>query len=96
MDILSHMSQQQPAPMHRANSALEVPLPQHPGGYPSLEPYMPQWSSESVPAELPNHVVNRLLMRQPLAGDRYPSAFPIASIKSSSSCGLCGYHRHLH
>ena len=48
-----------PLPLGRANSALEVPPAQ---SLSSPLPYMPQWQSESVPAELPNHVVNRLLM----------------------------------
>lgn len=46
-------------PLGRANSALEVPPAQ---SLSSPLHYMPQWQSESVPAELPNHVVNRLLM----------------------------------
>ena len=52
----------------RATSTLEVPSASsfmgahRGGGGADLEPYMPQWQSESVPAELPNHVVDRLLM----------------------------------
>ena len=46
-------------PLGRANSALEVAPAQ---SLSSPLPYMPQWQSESVPAELPNHAVNRLLM----------------------------------
>lgn len=48
-----------PLPLGRANSALEVAPAQ---SLSSPLPYMPQWQSESVPAELPNQVVNRLLM----------------------------------
>ncbi len=48
-----------PLPLGRANSALEVPPAQ---SLSSPLHYMPQWQSESVPAELPNHVVNRLIM----------------------------------
>ncbi len=60
-----------PLQLGRAVSTLEAQLPSaHSltapggggGGGADLEPYMPQWQSESVPAELPNHVVDRLLM----------------------------------
>ena len=52
-----------PGHMGRASSALEVPVMQvASSGSQEMEPYMPQWQSESVPAELPNHVVTRLLM----------------------------------
>ena len=52
-----------PGHMGRASSALEVPVMQvASSGSQEMEPYMPQWQSESVPAELPNHVVTRLMM----------------------------------
>lgn len=50
------------APLGRAASVLDVPRVPPSGDALEPEPYMPQWQSESVPAELPNHVVNRLLM----------------------------------
>jgi len=63
-----------PLQLGRAVSTLEVPTahsltgPWGGGGGGDLEPYMPQWQSESVPVELPNHVVDRLLMN----GDHQP------------------------
>lgn len=49
-----------PLQLGRAISSLEVPTAHSLTA--AQEPYMPQWQSESVPAELPNHVVDRLLM----------------------------------
>lgn len=65
-----------PLQLGRTVSTLEVPSAHsllapgssRGGGGADLEPYMPQWQSESVPAELPNHVVDRLLM----SGNHHP------------------------
>lgn len=43
-----------------------------------VEPYMPQWQSESVPAELPNHVVNRLMMGASLPSSSRHACHPLA------------------
>lgn len=61
-DLMGLIPSQQP--LQRAASALEpLALPQpNLMSYSPLEPYMPAWQSESVPAELPNHIVNRLQM----------------------------------